>query len=81
MNKGFGMKRSRRFKILWTIWMTGGGIAVGVIVYLVTASVGWTILGLLLSSVVLNAIGQSVTQPVKAVRRSGREAEASGGPR
>ena len=31
-------------------------------VWLVTGSAGWTIVGLLLSGVVLNAIGQVVTQ-------------------
>jgi len=72
------MKRSRRFKVLWTVWMAGGGIAVAVTVYAVTASVGWTIIGLLLSGVVLNVIGQAVTQPLKAVRNADREAPASG---
>jgi hypothetical protein len=60
-------KRSTRFKVLWTVWMSGGGIATAAIVYMLTASLGWAIAGLLASGVVLNAIAQIVIQPIKAV--------------
>lgn len=71
------MKRTRRFKVLWTAWMAGGGVVVAVTVYVVTASIGWTIAGLLLSGVVLNAIGQAVTRPVEAIRGANREVPES----
>jgi hypothetical protein len=60
------VKRSTRFKVLWAVWMSGGGIATAVVVYMVTGSLGWATIGLLASGVVLNAIGQMVTQPIKA---------------
>jgi hypothetical protein len=60
------MKRASRSKVLWTMWMTGGGIAAAVIVYGFTGSIGWAIVGLLASGVVLNAIAQLITQPIKA---------------
>jgi hypothetical protein len=51
-----------RFKVLWTLWMAGGGIAATV----------------LASGVVLNFIGQLVVQPLMATRarhhRGGRRA-------
>jgi hypothetical protein len=68
------MAQSTRFKILWTVWMTCGGIATGIAVYSITRSVGWTIVGVLASGVVLNAIGQTFVQPVKAVRGARRDA-------
>ncbi len=37
------MKQSTRFKVLWTVWMSGGGIATGAIVYVVTGSLGWAL--------------------------------------
>ena len=37
------------------------------VVYAITASVGWALVGLLASGVVLNAVGQMVVQPMKAV--------------
>jgi uncharacterized protein (DUF697 family) len=61
------MKRSTRFKVLWTVWMAGGGLVTAVVVYAITASVGWAVVGLLVSGVVLNAVGQVVVQPTKAV--------------
>jgi hypothetical protein len=60
------VKRDVRSKVLWTLWMTGGGIAASVIVYGFTGSVGWAIVGLLASGVVLNAVAQLITQPAKA---------------
>jgi hypothetical protein len=64
------MKRSTRFKILWTIWMAGGGIATFAVVYAITGSFGWAVVGLLASGVVLNTIGQTVVQPMNAVTRA-----------
>jgi hypothetical protein len=61
------MKRSTRFKVLWTVWMAGGGLATSAVVYAITASVGWAVVGLLASGVVLNAVGQMVVQPMTAV--------------
>ena len=69
------MHRTTRFKVLWSGWMTGGGIATGAIVYSVTRSVGWTIVGVLASGIVLNAIGQGLIQPLTAVRRARRDAD------
>jgi ABC-type Fe3+-siderophore transport system permease subunit len=60
----------RTSRILWGVWMTGGGIATAVIVYLRTDSAGWALVGLLLSGVVLNAVGQAIVQPINAVRRT-----------
>jgi hypothetical protein len=57
---------SRRPKVLWTVWMSGGGIASAAIAYLLTDSVGWAVVTLLASGVVLNAIAQAITQPIKA---------------
>ena len=62
------MKRSARFKVLWTVWMVGGGLVTAAVVYANTASLGWALVGLLVSGVVLNAVGQAVIQPMKAVR-------------
>ena len=62
------MKHTTRYKVLWTMWMTGGGIALAALTYVRTDSVAWTIAALLASSIVLNAIGQAVTQPMHAVR-------------
>jgi len=51
----------------------GGGIATGAIVYSVTRSVGWTMVGVLASGIVLNAIGHGLIQPLTAVRRARRD--------
>ncbi|HEY5985639.1 MAG TPA: hypothetical protein VIV12_04540 [Streptosporangiaceae bacterium] len=64
---GTVMQQGARFKVLWVVWMSGG-IATAVIVYVVTGSLGWALLGLLASGIFLNAIAQMVIQPVKAVR-------------
>jgi hypothetical protein len=66
------MQRTTRFKVLWTIWMSGGGLAAAVLAYAVTGSWWWALAALLGSGVVLNAIGQMVTQPVRAVSASRR---------
>jgi hypothetical protein len=75
------MQQGTRFKVLWAAWMSGGGIATAVIVYVVTGSLGWALLGLLASGIFLNAIAQMVIQPVKAAiatrhRRPGGSASA-----
>jgi hypothetical protein len=72
------MKRSTRFKVLWTMWMSGGGIATAAIILVVTGSLGWAFVGLLASGIVLNAIAQMVIQPVKAAR--GHRRPPAGGP-
>jgi ABC-type Fe3+-siderophore transport system permease subunit len=64
------MKRSTRFKVLWTVWMAGGGLVTAVVVYAITGSVGWAVVGLLASGVVLNAVGQAVVQPMNARSRT-----------
>jgi hypothetical protein len=64
------VRRSTRFKVLWTIWMAGGGLAAAAIVYKLTSSWWWTLGALLASGVVLNAIGQVITQPGRAVSAS-----------
>lgn len=74
MGEQEGMKRSTRFKVLWAAWMGAGGIATFLIVYFLTGSIGWALLGLLGSGIVLNAIAQMVIQPVRAVRGTGRHA-------
>jgi hypothetical protein len=64
------MKRSRRFKVLWTVWMAGGGLVTFALVDAITGSVGWAVVGLLASGVVLNAVGQVVVQPMNARSQS-----------
>lgn len=71
------MKRSTRFKVLWTVWMTGGGLLTAVVVYAITASVGWALIGLLASGVALNAVGQMVVQPIKTAIGTRAEDKAS----
>jgi hypothetical protein len=66
------MKQSTRFKAMWTAWMAGGGIIIATVVYLVTRSIGWALLGLIASGVVLNTIAQMIIQPAKAVARGRR---------
>lgn len=74
------MKRSRRFVVLWTIWMVVGGLAIALIVYVFTGSVVWAVVGLLASSVVLNMIGQMVTRPVDAITKPrSRETDSGDG--
>jgi hypothetical protein len=65
------MRGTTRSKVLWAVWMSGGGLATAVIVYVVTASIGWAIVGLFASGVVLNAVGQAITQPFKAITGTG----------
>jgi hypothetical protein len=74
------MRGTTRTKVLWTVWMSGGGLATAVIVYAATGSIGWAVVAILASGVVLNAIGQAVTQPFKAASHH-RQSPRSGGPR
>lgn len=67
-------KRSTRFTVLWAVWMGGGGLATFLIVWLLAGSIGWALLGLVGSGIVLNAIAQAVIQPVRAVRGPGGHA-------
>ena len=70
------MKRSGWVKVRWTVWMAGGGLVTAAVVYAITASLGWAVVGLLVSGVVLNVIAQALVQPTKAVhdaRRNGNE--------
>jgi hypothetical protein len=66
------LKRSTRFKVLWTVWMGVGGVVVTAIVYAMTGSVGWALVALVVSGPVLNTIGQAITQPMGAVLRNRR---------
>jgi hypothetical protein len=71
------MKKGTRSKVLWTLWMAGGGLATGLIVFLLTGDAFWTAMAVLCSGVVLNAVGQMVTQPfnaMKGTRSRGRPA-------
>jgi hypothetical protein len=56
------MQRGTRFKVLWAVWMSGGGIATTVIVYVVTGSLSWALLGLVASGILLIVIAQVVIQ-------------------
>lgn len=67
-------RASRRAKVMWAVWMSGGGIASAVIVYLLTDSLGWALVALLASGVVLNMLAQIVVQPFRAVSATGRRA-------
>jgi hypothetical protein len=73
------MERSTRFKVLWTVWMSGGGIATAAVIPVITGSLGWAFVGLLASGIVLNATAQMVIQPVKAARGD-RTASQAGRP-
>jgi hypothetical protein len=66
----FSMQRSTRFKVLWTVWMAGGGLVTWAVVCAITGSVGWAVVALLASGVVLDAVGQAVVQPMNAKRRT-----------
>ena len=61
--------------------MGGGGLATAAIVLATTGSIGWAVLGLLASGVVLNAIAQIVTQPFKAATRNRESASSKTKPR
>jgi hypothetical protein len=40
MRRG-AMQRSTRSGIAWVLWMTGGGVAISIVVWVLTGSVGW----------------------------------------
>ena len=65
------MQRRTRSRLLWTVWMAGGGVTAGVVAWLVTASWLWTVIVVLASGPVLNTIGQMLMQPVRAARGHG----------
>jgi hypothetical protein len=52
--------------------MTGGGVAISIVVWALTGSVGWALIALLASGPVLNAVAQVVVQPTRAVKGAGR---------
>lgn len=60
------MTPTTRSKVMWAVWMTGGGVAIAVLVDVLTGSLGWAVVALLGSGVVMNTIAQMVTQPFKA---------------
>jgi fatty acid desaturase len=61
------MKRSSQFKVLWTVWMSVGGVAIAAIVYAITKSLGWAAVGLVVSGTVLNMIGHAISRPLRAI--------------
>jgi hypothetical protein len=52
--------------------MTGGGVAISLVVWLLTGSAIWALVALLASGPLLNAIAQLVIQPARAVRGAAR---------
>jgi hypothetical protein len=66
------MRHDTRSKIVWASWMTGGAVALSLLAWVVTESLGWTFVTLLAAGPVLNAIAQMVVQPARAVRRATR---------
>lgn len=67
-----GVHHTRRFKVLWTLWMGVGSVLIALAVYRSSQSLAWAIVALLASGPVLNAIGQVVSQPAQAVAASRR---------
>jgi hypothetical protein len=67
------MRPQTRSKVLWALWMTGGGIATALVVWGLTDSLGWALVALLASGPVLNALGQMVVQPTRAARGAAKE--------
>jgi hypothetical protein len=53
--------------------MTGGGVAISIVVWALTGSVGWALIALLASGPVLNAVAQIVVQPTRAVKAARRK--------
>ena len=56
--------------------MAGGGLAISTVVWYLTGSVGWAVVALLASGPVLNAVGQMIVQPARAIRSVPRQDEA-----
>ena len=69
------MRRSSRFKVLWTVWMAGGGLTASAIAYAVTEDWRWALGALLRSGPVLNTVGQMIVQPFRAA--GGRHPKAT----
>ena len=67
------MQRSTRSRIAWVLWMTGGGVAISIVVWVLTGSVGWALIAVLASGPVLNAVAQIVVQPTRAVKAARRK--------
>lgn len=59
------MEASTRFKLVWSVLMTIGGLAIAAGVYAVTDSLVWAAAGLLAAGVVLNVVGQAITRPAR----------------
>jgi hypothetical protein len=57
------------YRMRWTLSMTAVGLATALIVYVLTASVVWAVVGLLASGFVLNLFAEAVTN-----RASGKRA-------
>lgn len=72
------MERSTRFKLVWAIWMTVGGVLVATLVLMTTDSWRWALVALLATGMVLNAIGSSARQPPRHVHPPA--GGAAGGP-
>lgn len=64
------------YRMRWSLWMTAAGVTTAIVVFLATDSIGWAIVGLLGSGVVLNAIAQSVANG--ALGRRSRKRTSSG---
>jgi len=67
------MRGNTRSRVLWACWMTGGGFALSLVVWVLTGTVVWALVALLASGPVLNAIGQMVVQPARTVRDTSRQ--------
>jgi hypothetical protein len=44
------------FKLKWTLGLTAFGVATAVVVYVLTGSVVWALIGLLAAGIVVNAV-------------------------
>ena len=60
------------YRMRWSLWMTASGVATAVVVYLLTSSIGWAVVGLLGSSFVLNAIAEAVANGRTGTRHASR---------
>jgi hypothetical protein len=58
--------------------MTGGAIVLAVLAWVLTDSVAWALVALVVAGPVLNAVGQMIVQPVQAVSRSARPSNDRG---
>jgi hypothetical protein len=67
------MRVKTRSRVLWACWMTGGGVALSLVAWVLTGSVIWALVTLPASGPVLNAVGQMVVQPAQSVRNASRQ--------